>query len=66
MFSNFVSTLKQTVSKPLQIQQVRYRYHAEKAANRHIRRYGYSDSLDRSGLLPHVPFARKLPMPEYK
>lgn len=64
MFSNFASTLRQFVVKTPQIQPVRYRYHAEK--KQYIRRYGYNDTLGRSGLLPHYGNDRVIQFPEYK
>lgn len=67
-FSNFMSTMTQMATKTPAIQSVRFRYHAEKAANRHFRRFGYKDSLDRRGLLPHYDDGkpiRALPAQKY-
>lgn len=64
MFSSFVSTLRQFVVKTPQIQQVRYRYYAEKKP--YIRRYGYEDNLARSGLLPHYGDQRIVQFPIYR
>lgn len=64
MFSSFVSTLRQFIVKTPQIQPVRYRYYAEKKP--YIRRYGYEDSLDRRGLLPHYGDQRIRQLPLYK
>lgn len=63
MFNGVVSVLRQMITKTPAIQSVRYRYHSEKEANRPVKRYGFSDNLDRRGLLPHVATeTRKLPM----
>lgn len=55
MFGSLILSLTRFAVKTPQIQPVRYKYHAEKVANKDkwVRRYGYKDPLKRSGLLPH-------------
>lgn len=50
-----------------QIIAVRFRYHAEKIAKGPlVRRYGYKDRVEFSGLLPRAKDAARLPIPVYK
>ncbi|KAL0131181.1 hypothetical protein PUN28_002619 [Cardiocondyla obscurior] len=50
-----------------QITTVRFRYHADKLAKGPlIRRYGYDDLINITGLLPRTNITRRLPMPIYR
>lgn len=53
MLGNFVSTLTRFVVRTPQIQPVRYRYHEELREKGYARRFGYTDKLARSGVIPH-------------
>lgn len=64
MFNAFISTLRQILVKTPQIQPVRHRYFKKERG--YIRRYGYTDKLGRSGLLPHYGDHPIKELPTYK
>lgn len=50
-----------------QLQQVRFRYFADKLSNGPtIRRYGYKDRILQGGLMPRLNCGRQLPIPTYR
>nr|XP_022909392.1 39S ribosomal protein L51, mitochondrial [Onthophagus taurus] len=62
-----INCLKQTKNLTPQKTTIRFRYHAEKIARGPlIRRHGYEDHIQQSGLMPRVKGAKKLPMPTYR
>ncbi|KAK2581566.1 hypothetical protein KPH14_002076 [Odynerus spinipes] len=70
--SNKMSWITKTIRSALnvwtpQVTAVRYRYHADRIANGPLlRRYGYKDPIDITGLLPHTGGTKRLPMPIYR
>lgn len=61
-----LSVLKLAAPPGPQVSTVRYRYHAEKVANRHVRRYGYKEKIFTTGILPHKDDGKELPLPTYR